>query len=127
MFCYQCQETAHNKGCTVNGVCGKTGEVAILQDATLFMIRGISMITTKMRERGDKDIIVPNSVDRFVCNALFMTITNANFNRVDFFKVITEAVKVRDKLLHTAENHGIKIKDILSGVTDSLMAFNIFL
>ena len=126
MFCYQCQETAHNKGCTVNGVCGKTGEVAILQDATLFMIRGISMITTKMRERGDKDII-PNSVDIFVCNALFMTITNANFNRVDFFKVITEAVKVRDKLLHTAENHGIKIKDILSGVTDSLMAFNIFL
>ena len=125
MFCYQCQETAHNKGCTVNGVCGKTGEVAILQDATLFMIRGISMITTKMRERGDKDIIGPNSVDRFVCNALFMTIPNANFNRVDFFKVITEAVKVRDKLLHTAENHGIKIKDILSGVTDRYVEYSL--
>ena len=83
------------------------------------------MITTKMRERDDKDIIVPNSVDRFVCNALFMTITNANFNREDFFKVILEAVKVRDKLLRTAEDHGIKIKDILSGVTDRYVEYSL--
>lgn len=86
MFCYQCQETAHNKGCTVNGVCGKTGEVAILQDATLFMIRGISMITSKMRDKSSMGITVPNSVDRFICNALFMTITNANFNKEAFLR-----------------------------------------
>lgn len=118
MFCYQCQETAHNKGCTVNGVCGKTGEVAILQDATLFLIRGISMITTKIRENCGKDAVVPNCVNRFVCNALFMTITNANFNRDDFFEVITDAVKIRDTLLKTAKTCGITLKDILYGVTD---------
>jgi len=125
MFCYQCQETAHNKGCTVNGVCGKTGEVAILQDATLFMIRGISMITSKMRDKSSMGITVPNSVDRFICNALFMTITNANFNKEAFFEVISDAVKVRDNLLQTAKEHGIKTTDILQGVTDKYVEYGL--
>ena len=125
MFCYQCQETAHNKGCTVNGVCGKTGEVAILQDATLFMLRGISMITSKMREKSSMGITVPNSVDRFICNALFMTITNANFNKEAFFEVISDAVKVRDNLLQTAKEHGIKTTDILQGVTDKYVEYGL--
>lgn len=125
MFCYQCQETAHNKGCTVNGVCGKTGEVAILQDATLFMIRGISMITSKMREKSSMGITVPNAVDRFICNALFMTITNANFNKEAFFEVISDAVKVRDNLLQTAKDHGIKTIDILQGVMDKYVEYSL--
>ncbi len=125
MFCYQCQETAHNKGCTVNGVCGKTGEVAILQDATLFMIRGISMIISKMRENNSMGITVPNSVDRFICNALFMTITNANFNKEAFLQVISDAVKVRDTLLQTAKEHGIKTTEILQGATDKYVEYSL--
>lgn len=95
MFCYQCQETAQNKGCTVKGICGKTSDVANLQDLLIFLLKGISIKTIKMREQGAE---VPNEISRFVVESLFMTITNANFDKERFVKRINEAIKLRDSL-----------------------------
>jgi len=76
MFCYQCQETAGGKGCTVRGVCGKNEEVAKLQDLLLYTVKGISYIVTK-------EILMPQNLEitnHEVLSSLFMTITNVNFD-----------------------------------------------
>lgn len=95
MFCYQCQETALNKGCTVKGVCGKSSEVANLQDLLIFLLKGISIKAENMRKKG---ITVPASVNRFVTSSLFMTITNANFDKQRFVLRIKEAIDIRNSL-----------------------------
>ncbi len=98
MFCYQCQEAAGGKGCTVKGVCGKSSDVAALQDLLLFLLKGISNHTVRMREQG---IEVPKEVDHFVMTSLFMTITNANFDKERFVAQIRKAIAVRDSLAST--------------------------
>src|SRR5574344_1010268 len=95
MFCFQCQETAQGKGCTIKGVCGKTADVANLQYLLIFLLKGISHKTVKMRESG-KD--VPVAVNRFIIESLFMTITNANFDKERFVERIKEAIALRDGL-----------------------------
>lgn len=81
MFCYQCQETAKGTGCTLRGVCGKTSEVANLQDLLLFVVRGIAVYNQKLRwEKRPSD-----EADRFIFDALFITITNANFDKKAIF------------------------------------------
>ena len=77
MFCYQCQETARCQGCTVRGVCGKTPEVANMQDLLIYSTKGLSVLTTAVRNQGGD---VPKTVNHFVTINLFMTITNANFD-----------------------------------------------
>lgn len=77
MFCYQCEQTANGKGCTRLGVCGKTPEIANLQDLLIFQLKGISCYGKVLIEKGqhiDKDIV------RFVENCLFTTLTNVNFD-----------------------------------------------
>ena len=76
MFCYQCQETAKGTGCTVRGVCGKTSDVANLQDLLLFILKGIAHYRVQLRALDAVD----HSADRFILDGLFMTITNANFD-----------------------------------------------
>ncbi|WP_203583317.1 MULTISPECIES: hydroxylamine reductase [unclassified Parabacteroides] len=95
MFCYQCQETALNKGCTVKGVCGKTSDVANLQDLLIFLLKGISRYTGEMRKKG---ITVSARTNHFVMESLFMTITNANFDKERFVTRIREAIALRDQL-----------------------------
>lgn len=95
MFCFQCQETAQGKGCTIKGVCGKTADVANLQDLLIFLLKGISHKTLKMRETGKE---VPVAVNRFIIESLFMTITNANFDKERFVERIKEAIALRDGL-----------------------------
>ena len=95
MFCYQCQETAKNQGCTVRGACGKLPDVADLQDLLIFLLKGISHRTAEMRKKGTK--IAPE-VNRFIVESLFMTITNANFDKERFVKRIKEAIALRDSL-----------------------------
>ena len=95
LFCYQCQETAKNQGCTVRGVCGKLPDVANLQDLLIFLLKGISYRTIAMRKRGGK---VDNKINRFIVESLFMTITNANFDKSRFVKRIKEAISLRDSL-----------------------------
>lgn len=101
MFCYQCQETAQNKGCTVKGVCGKTSDVANLQDLLIFLLKGISRYTVEMRKKG---IEVSAETNHFVMESLFMTITNANFDKERFVTRIQEAIALRDKLAAEAGN-----------------------
>jgi hydroxylamine reductase len=95
MFCFQCQETAQNKGCTIKGVCGKTSDVANLQDLLVYLLKGISHHTTKQRECG---VEVDARTNHFVMESLFMTITNANFDKERFVTRIREAVELRDQL-----------------------------
>ena len=76
MFCYQCQETSKNEGCTIKGVCGKTADVANMQDLLMYLCKGISYYTVRLRENG---VEVPQ-INKFITDSLFMTITNANFD-----------------------------------------------
>jgi len=89
MFCYQCQETIGNKGCTVRGACGKSESTANLQDLLIHTLKGISVF-------GEKTEQVDQKAGRFIMEALFATITNANFDDDRFITFINEALEVRD-------------------------------
>ena len=80
MFCFQCQETAKNTGCTVKGVCGKPEETANLQDLLIFVLKGISVYGEKLKELGTAD----RTNDDFITQGLFATITNANWDDARF-------------------------------------------
>jgi len=92
MFCFQCQETARNTGCTVRGVCGKTEEVANLQDLLIHTLKGISVYGKKAGELGIRD----PEVDKFVMEGLFTTITNVNFDPERLYDQTREALRIRD-------------------------------
>jgi hydroxylamine reductase len=94
MFCYQCQETAKNTGCTIKGVCGKTEEVANMQDLLIYVCKGLSYIAIEARKQG----IDTNEESKFITTALFMTITNANFDNDSIIGAINECLKYRDNL-----------------------------
>ena len=92
MYCFQCQETAKNSGCTVRGVCGKPESTANLQDLLIYVLKGISVWGVKADELG----VLRKSDGLFVAQGLFATITNANWDDGRFVKLIGEAVAVRD-------------------------------
>jgi len=94
MFCFQCQEASKGTGCTIAGVCGKTSDVANLQDTLLFVLKGISWYNEKLR----KENVNPEKVDKFVFDGLFSTITNANFDKNIFSKKIINALQLRNEL-----------------------------
>lgn len=96
MFCFQCQETAGNKGCMFGGVCGKKPETANLQDLLIYVTKGLSEITTRLRSEGKE---VPAAIDRLITTNLFMTITNANFDDDRFIDRINATLSSRDELL----------------------------
>ncbi|MBN1276533.1 MAG: hydroxylamine reductase [Deltaproteobacteria bacterium] len=92
MFCFQCQETARNSGCTVKGVCGKPEETASLQDLLIYVCKGISVYGKKLKEKGKVD----KEAGRFICKALFTTITNVAWDDDVIIDRIKDALKVRD-------------------------------
>ena len=94
MFCFQCQETAKNQGCTVRGVCGKPEETADLQDLLIYVCKGISVYGEKLKETGTVD----KTAGRFICEALFTTITNAAWDNDVIIDRIRKALKVRDDI-----------------------------
>ncbi|MGN8817620.1 hydroxylamine reductase [Oribacterium sp. HCP28S3_H8] len=96
MFCYQCQETAGGKGCTIQGVCGKKPEVAAMQDLLIYVTKGLSVVTTELRKEGKK---VAKEVNHFVTMNLFITITNANFDKDAIADRVTETLKLKAELL----------------------------
>ena len=108
MFCFQCQEASKGIGCTLQGVCGKTADVAGLQDLLVFLMKGISQYTTRLRAL---NVEMPEA-NKFIVDGLFMTITNANFDKDRFVVKIKEAYVVREKAkdLHIA--HGGDIRDL---------------
>ena len=77
MFCFQCQETAGNKGCTLQGVCGKKPEVAQLQDLLVWTTKGLCEVTSRLRDEGKT---IDKKTNHLITQNLFITITNANFD-----------------------------------------------
>lgn len=93
MFCFQCQEAAKGTGCTIQGVCGKTDDVANLQDLLLYTLKGISVYAAKGRELG----VIDFASEQFIVKSLFATITNANFDREGFIARVREGLAIREQ------------------------------
>ena len=100
MFCYQCQETAGCKGCTVVGVCGKQPDVAAMQDLLVWVTKGISAVTTRLREEGRA---VADEVNHLVTENLFTAITNANFDKAAIEKRIEKTLEMKTALWEQLE------------------------
>lgn len=94
MFCYQCQETAQGKGCTVIGVCGKTAKTAKLQDLLIYTTKGVALYSSILRKEGK----VSQEINRYLINSLFITITNANFDDNAIIEEIRKGIKIRKEL-----------------------------
>lgn len=96
MFCYQCQETAGCVGCKQSGVCGKTPDVAAMQDLLVFVTKTLSAVTTRLRSEGK---VISSDVNHKVTMNLFITITNANFDKEMIISKVEETLKLKDELL----------------------------
>ncbi|MHB0856526.1 MAG: hydroxylamine reductase [Anaerolineae bacterium] len=102
MYCYQCQEAAGGKACTVKGVCGKNDEVAALQDLLIHLLKGIAVYGVKASALG----ITDPQADLFVAQGLFATITNADFDPTRFVELTREALRIRDGLRERVRQAG---------------------
>lgn len=102
MFCFQCQEAAKGSGCTIQGVCGKTSEVANLQDLLLYTLKGISIFAQRGRELG----ITDPATEKFITGSMFATITNANFTPEHFTARIREGLALRDQWRNRLDSAG---------------------
>lgn len=107
MFCYQCQEAAQGVGCTIKGVCGKTPEVAGLQDLLVYQLKGLSVLSVALRQNS---IEFP-AFNRFVVDGLFMTITNANFDDYRFETFIRKGFEWRNELRTSMAQAGIQLEN----------------
>lgn len=101
MFCFQCQETAGCSGCTKFGVCGKSPDLARMQDLLVYVTKGLSEVTTKLREEGKK---VSFEINNYITLNLFTTITNANFDDEIFYNRVFETLSIKEKLLNELKN-----------------------
>ena len=101
MFCYQCQETAGNKGCTVSGVCGKKPDVAAMQDLLIYVTKGLSAVATRLREENKA---IDKEINHLVTMNLFATITNANFDRDALRRMIGKTLSAKSELLMQASS-----------------------
>ena len=95
MFCYQCEQTANGKGCTKLGVCGKTPEIANLQDLLIFQVKGISCYAKVLVEKGQH---MDKTVVSFIENVLFTTLTNVNFDADVHVALLRESQKIKESL-----------------------------
>ncbi|MBL7179843.1 MAG: hydroxylamine reductase [Desulfobacterales bacterium] len=112
MFCYQCEQTAKGEGCTKIGVCGKTPEVAALQDLLIHAVQGLSLVAVAGRKVGIND----NDVNRFTCEAIFSTLTNVDFDPDRFVRLVNECVNLRDALKQKVIAAGGKSDDAEAAV-----------
>lgn len=95
MFCYQCEQTAGGKGCTKIGVCGKTPEIAAMQDLLIYQLKGISVYAKELLKKNEQ---VDTSIASFVEDSLFMTLTNVNFNPVAHINALEKSQKIKEDL-----------------------------
>ena len=105
MFCFQCQETAKNTGCTIKGMCGKEEETANLQDLLIFNLKGIAVITEALTAAGKKP---GREVGRFVSKSLFTTITNANFDDNSLVSWVNQSLACKKELSSTLDQAAFK-------------------
>ena len=106
MFCYQCQETMKGTGCILKGVCGKESHTAKAMDLLMFVVRGISVVTDEFRNAGHS---VAAEVNRFVVDALFCTITNANFDDESILNRVDKGMALRNRLIEEAKEKGANV------------------
>ena len=109
MFCYQCQETAKGIGCTTQGVCGKNSKLSNKMDLLLFVVKGVAVVADKLHKEGKK---VGHEVNDYITDALFSTITNANFCSESINIRIYKGLKLREKLKKEAAHSNILLPDI---------------
>lgn len=109
MFCFQCQEAAKGTGCTLKGVCGKNDTTARAMDLLLFTLRGISVVATELRKNGKQPC---DKLNAFVTDALFSTITNANFDDESIYARVDEGFAKRNKLMGKAMEMNISLPEI---------------
>lgn len=107
MFCFQCQEAAGGKGCTVQGVCGKQPQTAGLMDVLLYAVRGTALVNRALREKGAAD----KAASRQLLDALFCTITNANFDDDAILLRIAQVLATKNELIGTAKKHGVELPE----------------
>ncbi len=105
MFCYQCEQTANEKGCTQHGVCGKSPEVAALQDLLVYALKGLSIVALEAK----KQSIPTDKINSFTCKALFSTLTNVNFDPTRFEVLIKKTTQLRDSLKQELKKCGLTI------------------
>lgn len=108
MFCYQCQETARGTGCDRMGVCGKHADTSARMDLLLYAVRGVSLINRALREKGESS----REASHLVIDALFTTITNANFDNPSLDDYIRRAFEVKNLLAGTAKKQGVSLPDL---------------
>ena len=101
MFCFQCQETAGCTGCTKFGVCGKSPDLARMQDLLIYVTKGLSEVTTRLREEGQT---ISQVVNNYITINLFTTITNANFDDAVFYERVKETLRVKNELIAKLNN-----------------------
>ena len=115
MFCYQCQETSRGIGCVLKGVCGKNSSTSSAMDLLLFVVRGVSVVANSLRV---KEQIVDSKVDGYIVDALFSTITNANFDDESILKRVDNGLQIRQELISQAERAGIDLPSVDEVVWD---------
>lgn len=108
MFCYQCQETSRGRGCDRVGVCGKQPETSARMDLLLYAVQGISLINRELRVKAEPS----HEASRFVVDALFTTITNANFDNPSLDGYIIRAFELKNILAGKAKRQGIELPDL---------------
>ncbi|MDU5105577.1 hydroxylamine reductase [Clostridium sp.] len=101
MFCFQCQETAGCTGCTKFGVCGKSPELARMQDLLVYTTKGLSEVTTRLRKEGKE---ISKEINHFITLNLFTTITNANFDDEIFYERVRRVLEIKEELLNKLSN-----------------------
>jgi hydroxylamine reductase len=107
MFCYQCQETAKGTGCTINGVCGKSDDLARMMDLLIYTCKGLSVYTTELKKNGEQT----PEMDHFIMTSLFKTITNANFDKQSVIQSIFEGLEFKRKARTLISKKGIKLNE----------------
>lgn len=109
MFCYQCQETAGNKGCTMRGVCGKLNSTSNLQDLLIYTVKGVVNYTHQLRKLGKENLKWKEN--RYILNSMFITITNANFDDEVIIKEIKKGIEIRESVKEKIISLGAKLDD----------------
>jgi hydroxylamine reductase len=133
MFCYQCEQTMGGKGCTRIGVCGKTPEVAALQDLLIHTLKGLSIAAVEGRKKGISDL----ETNRFTCMAMFSTLTNVEFDPYRFEDLLQESVALRNKMIKkvkaaggtvpvTSDSVTLKLKPSLDGMVKQGREYGLF-
>lgn len=119
MFCYQCQETAGNKGCTIKGVCGKTKDVADLQDLLIYVTKGLTQVANRKGDLGE----MKEAVQDRIADNLFTTITNANFNAKTVEDYIVKTLDMKKELAQGMNNLPAEAAfDVREGLTEAAKA-----